>query len=150
MKQEYILDVNVLFSGVLSQKEIYRIIFNEFEFYTPDFALIELNKYREVILKKSKTPINKLKEFTVFLFSKVVVIPDYVISEQSFNQAVELCKDIDINDVVYIALSIELKFPILTRDTILYNGLKNKGFSQIKLFDELVREILDNKRNMND
>jgi len=58
--------------------------------------------------------------------------------------------NIDIKDVVYIALSIELNFPVLTRDTILYNGLKNKGFTQIKLFDELVHETLDNKRNMND
>lgn len=146
MKREYILDVNVLFSGILSQKEIYRTLFAEFEFYTPDFALIELNKYRDVILKKSKTPFNKLKDFTVFIFSKIVVVPDYIISELSFNKAVELCKDIDLKDVVYVALSIELGFKLITRDTILFTGLIKKGFTNVILFDDFVRNILNNSK----
>ena len=140
MKVEYVLDVNILFSGILSQKEIYRLLFNEHKFYTPDFALIELNKYRDVILKKSKTPFNKLKEFTVFLFSRITIVPDYVISEKSFCKAVELCTDIDIKDVVYIALSIELDIPLLTRDAQLCKGLIKKGFTNIELFEDFIRK----------
>jgi hypothetical protein len=40
----FVIDVNILFSGLLSQKEIYKALFADKIFYTPDFALIELNK----------------------------------------------------------------------------------------------------------
>jgi hypothetical protein len=60
---------------VLSQKEVYRKLFMEYTLYTPDFALIELNKYRELILKKAKKiPMIAfrpwgLKEFNYFKIS---------------------------------------------------------------------------------
>lgn len=41
--KHFILDVNIIFSGVLSRKEIYRKLFSEYKLYTPDFAFIELN-----------------------------------------------------------------------------------------------------------
>lgn len=62
--KEYVVDVNIIFSGVLSRKEIYRKMFSEYILYTPDFAFIELNKYREVILEKTKK--TKSRGFTGF------------------------------------------------------------------------------------
>ena len=48
----YILDANIIFSGVLSQKGIYKNIFEENHFYVPDFTLLELDKYKQIILTK--------------------------------------------------------------------------------------------------
>lgn len=42
---QYVLDANILFSGVISQKVVYRTMFSDHDnvFYTPDFVLAELN-----------------------------------------------------------------------------------------------------------
>ncbi|OQX77236.1 MAG: hypothetical protein B6D61_07535 [Bacteroidetes bacterium 4484_249] len=75
MKNRYVLDVNILFSGILSQKEIYRKMFSENIFYTPDFALIELDKYKEVILKKLNFHKKKYAILLFFFFLKLLLFP---------------------------------------------------------------------------
>ncbi|MGD2084610.1 MAG: PIN domain-containing protein [Candidatus Aminicenantes bacterium] len=142
----FVLDVNIIFSGVLSRKDIYRKLFSECKLYTPDFAFIELNKYREVILNKTKK-INPddLKDFTLFIFSKIVVVPDYLISEKSLQKAKELVESIDEKDLAYVALAEELDLTLLTRDKKLYKGLKNKDYEKVKLFEDFVNEISEVK-----
>jgi len=142
----FVLDVNIIFSGVLSRKDIYRKLFSECKLYTPDFAFIELNKYREVILNKTKK-INPddLKDFTLFIFSKIVVVPDYLISKKSLQKAKELVESIDEKDLAYVALAEELDLTLLTRDKKLYEGLKNKGYEKIRLFEDFVNEISESK-----
>lgn len=83
----------------------------------------------------------QLKEFTLFIFSNITVVPDYLISEKSFNYAVELCHDIDLKDVVYLALSIEFDFILITRDKKLFDGLEKKGYTKIMMFDDFYKQI---------
>ena len=109
-------------------------------FYTPDFALIEINKYRSVILKKSRLKLDALNEYTFRFFRKLIVVPDYVISDNSLQKAIDLCADIDLKDTIYIALAIELNTTLLTRDKPLYDGLIAKGFMPIQLFDDFIRQ----------
>ena len=139
---EYVVDVNILFSSLLSQKELYERLSEIGIFYTPDFSFTELQKYRNVILKKSKSKTEKLKSFTVKLFKQIIVIPDYVITHESLGKAIELCQKIDPKDTPYVALAIEFDCILLTRDKPLYDGLKAKGFEKIMLFDEFVRNYL--------
>lgn len=140
MRNNYILDANILFSGLLSRKEFYRKIFEKHIFYTPDFAFKEIEKYRNLILQSTLSNPEELKEFTFFIFSKIIVVPDFIISRDSIDIAVELCRDIDLKDVAYVALSIELNHVIVTRDKLLYKGLKSKGFENIMLFEDFFRE----------
>ncbi|CCH54564.1 hypothetical protein BN8_03746 [Fibrisoma limi BUZ 3] len=141
MKQ-YVIDANILFSGVLSRKAIYRAVFNQNLYYAPDFILAELNNYREVILRKTNVQRDELKEFTLFLFSKIIVVPDYVISEASYRQAQNLLADIDPKDVAYLALNEELGTILLTRDKPLYEGLIGKGYERVQLFGDFIAQNL--------
>jgi predicted nucleic acid-binding protein len=141
---QFIIDVNIIFSGVLSRKEIYRKLFSEYILYTPDFAFIELNKYREAILAKApKIKSDDLRNFTLFIFSKIIVVPDYLISETSYRKAEELVAPIDKKDVAYVALAEELDLTLITRDKTLYEGLKSQDYGKIKLFEDFVNEISD-------
>ncbi|MFD2573595.1 PIN domain-containing protein [Spirosoma soli] len=137
---QYVLDANVLFSGVMSQKAIYRAMFDQDKYYTPDFVLAELNNYRKVFLKKSAVKGTDLKEFTLFLFSRIVVVPDYVITPDSYTRAELLVADIDPKDVAYVALNEELGTTLLTRDKPLYDGLRAKGYMRIRLFNDFIAE----------
>jgi len=139
---EYVIDANVLFSALIKQSDLYEKLTDQFVFYTPDFALTELQKYRKVILKKSKGDSQRLKEFSLQFFRQIVVLPDYIISTDALIIAQQLCADIDEKDTVYVALSQELQLTLLTRDKPLHDGLKAKGYARIRMFDDFVREYL--------
>jgi predicted nucleic acid-binding protein len=49
-----VLDSNILFSALISGKELYIDIFRTSDFYAPDFILSEFSKYKERIIKKTK------------------------------------------------------------------------------------------------
>ncbi len=42
MKKRFVVDVNVLFSALMSGKDLYINAFTSFQFLLPDFALSEL------------------------------------------------------------------------------------------------------------
>ena len=138
---DFIIDANIIFSGLLSGKKIYNKIFEDHTFYTPDFALQEINKYQEAILKKTKLSKEQLQEFTLFIFSHLVVVPEFYISSESREKAYNLCIDIDLKDIIYVSLAIELGFTFITRDKPLYNGLKSKGFNSVILFETFLTEL---------
>lgn len=145
MRNSYVIDSNILFSSLLSRKEFYRSIFIENEMYTPDFALVEIEEYKQIILGHSDYDANNLKEFTLFIFSRVIVVPGFIISKSALQQAINLCKIIDSDDYVYVALAIELNNTLITRDKPLCKSLQKQGFEKVMLFDQFVRENIPPK-----
>ena len=139
--KDFVLDANIIFSGLLSGKKFYYKVFENHTFYTPDFALQEIHNYQIEILKKTKLSKEQLQEFTLFVFSHLIVVPEFYISTSSREQAYELCKDIDVKDTIYVALSIELNFTLITRDKILHDKLKFKGFDKVILFDAFLDQL---------
>ncbi len=139
--KEYITDANVVFSCLISGRENYQKLFCEYRFYLPDFALHEIQYYQELILSKTKLAPEKLKEYTLMLFNNITVVPNFLISTQSYLQAFQLCKDIDENDVAYLALSLEFDMTLLTKDEVLAKGLREKGYTKIITMKEFFEEI---------
>lgn len=148
MNDHYIIDANLLFSAIISGKELYQDLVLNNKFYSPDFCLTEINKYEENILKKTKLSDEKLKDFTLLLFSNITIVPRFLISNESIMKAFKLCKDIDPNDTIYLALSIEFNLPLITRDKKLKNALLDKGYSHVIAFSDFVDEFTEeNKGN---
>ena len=141
--RKYILDANVIFSALISGKQIFIQLFEFNKFYSPDFMLVEIEKYKSIILEKSNLTIEDLQIFIKNLFQHLTVIPSLFIKENNKKKAEELCRDIDPKDTVYIALAIEMNIPLVTRDISLYNGLKKKGFNNVILLDELIQISLN-------
>lgn len=141
MINEFVIDANIIFSSLLSGKGLYKNIFENNKFYTSDFALLEIQTYQKTILSKSKMTKNELQNFTIFVFSHLIVVPQFFITKINRDYAYELCKSIDEKDTIYIALSLELDKVLLTRDKPLYNGLKEKGFNKIMMFDKFIEQL---------
>ena len=131
MTEEYVIDANVLFGAFISGKDIYRLLFSGHTVYLPDFALIEIEKYKERILKKAKLPEPEFQEFVLGLFEEVTVVPGLVISQSSLRQAYQWCQEIDEKDTLYVATAIELDAWLITSDQALYKGLKRQGFAKV-------------------
>ncbi len=139
--KKYIIDANIIFSALISGKELFIKLFETNKFYAPDFIMLELDKYKSLILKKSKLPIENLQDFVQRLFKQITVIPELYITNKNKQKAIDLCQDVDIKDTAYIALSLEMNLPIVTRDNKLYNGLKKKDFNNIITLDELLKTM---------
>ncbi len=73
--KKFILDANIIFSALISGKQLFLQLFETNLFYTPDFAFIEIEKYKNIILKKSKLEKTEFQEFITKLFQQITVIP---------------------------------------------------------------------------
>lgn len=127
----YATDANVIFASLISGKENYERMFSDNKFFIPDFALAEIQKYQPEILQKTKLTFDELKAYTLGIFDRLTVVPNLVISTQSYFQAFNYCKDIDEKDTPYLALAIEFDIELLTNDIELVEGLRRKGYAKV-------------------
>lgn len=136
--KEYVIDANILFSALISGKPFYKTLFVRNTLYTPSFVFSEIEAYETVLLEKIKADQSAFKRLSIFLFSNLHVMPEFILTVDSVKRAYHLCKDVDPKDTTYIALAIELSIPFVTRDKPLYNHLTAQGFTQIIMFNTLV------------
>ena len=71
------------------------------------------------------------------LYTKIHFIEEELIPKGSIITADELTRDVDHDDVIFVALSIQLKSKLWTGDKVLMNSLKQKGFKKFITTTEL-------------
>ena len=133
----YVTDANVMFSSIISGHEKYKRMVKECRLYLPDFALSEIQEHQIEILAKTKISPSDLRSYTLIIFQYLIVVPNFLISNESYFSAFHLCKDIDEDHTAYLALSIEFDIPLLTNDLILAEGLRRKGYTKVITLTEL-------------
>lgn len=138
---DFVIDANVLMSILISGSSSYRPILTYFNFILPEFALVEVEKYQEVLVDKTKMQKEDFLHWTYFVFSQITVLPRYVLSVDSLKKSHKLLMKIDLKDSTYVALSMQLNLTLLTRDYALYKGLKKQGFRKVMLFEDFLRTL---------
>jgi len=128
-----IIDSNILFSLLISKNSKFRhILFNaENKIFSPNFVFSELFKYKEKILKFSKSDEAKVYELLNLILEKIHFVNEELVSLLSRKKAYNLCKDVDENDTPFLALSIEIDGYLWTGDKVLKNHLIKNGFNKI-------------------
>ena len=72
-----VIDTNRIIAALLKNSSCRLIIMNpEFEFISPDYTLTEIDKYKEMILEKSKLSKDKLNVVMSIIFEKIEIIPE--------------------------------------------------------------------------
>ncbi|WP_448529761.1 PIN domain-containing protein [Raineya sp.] len=135
----FVIDANVLISILISGKAGYRPILTLNTFILPDFALIELEKYKNILKDKTKMSNVQFIDWTYFVFAQLTILPDYVLEQSILAKSERLLEKIDLKDISYVALAMQLDLPLLTRDYLLYEGLRKQGFRKVILFDDFLR-----------
>jgi predicted nucleic acid-binding protein len=138
---DYIIDANVLMSIIISGKAIYKPLLDYYNFIMPEFGLVEIDKYRNLIFEKSKMQSNELITYSYSVFSSITILPNYVMNDEIMKTAIELVKEVDIKDVSYISLAMQLDLVLLTRDKSLIEGVRKRKFKKIMHFDEFLRNV---------
>ncbi len=133
-----ILDSNIIFSALRGTNSLTRkrILKSKEQYFAPNFLIGEIFIHKERIMKNSKTSKEETYSYFLKIITKINFVNETNISILNFIDAYRLCKNIDEDDTPFIALSLELGYPIWTRDKELKTGLQQKGFTHF--FDENV------------
>lgn len=138
---DYVIDANILMSILISGKAGYRPLLTFYNFILPDFALIELEKFQNVLKSKTRMSGVQFTEWTYFIFDKLTILPKYVLNQTVLKKSERLLESVDMKDVSYVALAMQPDLPLLTRDYSLYKGLREQGFRKVVLFEDFLRSI---------
>lgn len=115
---ELVADSNRIIASLIKNGYSRRILLSrKFSFFTAEFGLNEVIKYKPLIKKKARINEDGFNFLMQNLMSKIKVLSEEEISRNSIDKAIEIMREIDVDDVVFVALSIELKnIPIWSDD----------------------------------
>lgn len=125
-----VVDSNIVFSALLKSPNRFcdAICLSSDEFYTPRFMFVEIFKYKERIVRQSKMSEEEVLEMLYRLILNLRFFDETHISTRNFLRAFQLVKDTDRNDLVFVALTLEIGGKLWTSDLELKNGLRAGGF----------------------
>jgi predicted nucleic acid-binding protein len=135
----FVFDANILMAILISGRAYHKVLLEALDIVTPDFALIEIDKYSKVIIEKTKLDWPAHNHFAYSVFSIITVIPRYLVESESVEKATRLIGDTDPKDISYLALAIQTDSILITRDKPIVEAARRKGFRRIMLFDEFLR-----------
>jgi predicted nucleic acid-binding protein len=131
-----IVDTNILISTMIQPNSrigslLMRDLDGKAAVFSCYYLYVEIFDKKERIKKYSKLDEIDLLELLYLVLRKVTFVNEEQISKASWDTAKELTKDIDIKDVSFVALALEMKAKLWTGDKKLYAGLREKGFQDV-------------------
>jgi predicted nucleic acid-binding protein len=85
--RDFVIDANVLISMLISGKAMYRGLLKDYTFISSDFALVEIEKYHNLIRQKTRLDVDTFHQFSYYVFSNVHFMPSYLIQNQVKDKA---------------------------------------------------------------
>lgn len=140
-----VVDTNIVFSAILnSQSWIGQILLysdKSVKFYSPRFLQIEIQNHFQKIKTHTKLPDSEIHELLDALYTRIHFISEELIPKETLLIADELTRDIDFDDVMFVALTIHFNCKLWTGDKTLLSGLKQKGFKKFITTNELLDKL---------
>ena len=135
-----VMDSNVLFSALISETATRNLIL-EYNglFLMPEFVLEEIDEHIEELLEKSGMDRKDFMELLRFVLKKVLVVPNKVLFPYK-EKALEIVKNIDIDDVLFFACALAQPNSVIWSDD---KKLKSQMFVVILNTTEIARILMD-------
>lgn len=137
-----IVDTNIVFSAILNQKSnIGKILIGKqknCEFFSCNYLKEEISKYYPKIATIAGKDIRWVRNMERMVSSNISFIDEKrVIPTKIILESEEVVKDVDLDDILFVALTKYLKGRLWTGDKKLRNVLKSKGFNDVITTTEL-------------
>ena len=131
MSEIVVVDTNIFISALTSRNEdILRILSRpESSFVSTNYVVVELFEHSPRIQRKSRLSKEKMLEVLTILIGQIRLLDDGLISIGSWIEARRLTRDVDMDDITFVALALELSARLWTRDQPLKSHLIRNGFS---------------------
>jgi predicted nucleic acid-binding protein len=146
-----IVDTNIAFSAILNTKSIIGdLILNSnqiFQFFSCYYLLGEMDKHWDKLKRVSKLRDNELLESQRLVYKNINFINEGQIPKKFRLKAYNLVKDIDLNDIAFVALNEYQESTLWTGDKALTIGLKKKGYDRAISTEDMIklRKTLEKK-----
>ena len=142
-----IIDTNLVFSAILNPRsKIGTFILQEagdrVEFFAPTYLREEMEKHFDRLIEITTAPPETMHIIMMEVYQRIHFINDALIPFEHYHTALPLVRNIDMNDIAFVALNEYLDELLWTGDMQLYNGLKAKGYDKVLNFEE-VKAYLD-------
>lgn len=138
-----VVDTNILYSSITNPNgkiaDIFFLKKQKFFFYSSKQLFVEIKKHKSKLLAYTHLNSNEFRILFSSFTKKIEFLDIDFISKNNWEKAEKLLIDIDIEDVYFIALTLELKAWLWTGDKKLYNGLKKKNFKKVVSTTELLK-----------
>ena len=143
-----IVDSNIIFSAILNvNSRIGQILLtsrHSYDFYAPKYVRDEILNHQQKLKKIAKLDDDQFLEVYELIVKNITILDHSIAGKPNYKKAFELCKDVDLDDVPFVAFSLYLKCQLWTGDKKLIKGLKERNFDKIvttnELFDDLLRK----------
>lgn len=146
LMNKIVIDSNIVFSALLNvNSRIGQILINgnkKYDFFAPEFVRFEIIQHQLKIKKLAKLSDNDFIELYELVMRNVSVLNHTVVPAKFYKNAAILCKDIDIDDSIFVAFAEFLKAKLWTGDKKLINGLTKKGFNRIVITEDLYQDFI--------
>jgi len=138
-----VVDTNLIFSAILNANgKIGDLLLNSgryIDFYSAEYLRNEIRNHYDKLVKISKQSLSKIVEAEYFVTKEIKFITEEQIKDSIWKSSYNLVKDVDLDDIAFVALAKHLRCKLWTSDIILIRGLKKKGFLNIIITDELIK-----------
>jgi predicted nucleic acid-binding protein len=129
------VDANIVISALInSAGQEFNILATgnqKIEFISPSFIIEELVKKAEKIADLTQNSVSDIKKQLQLLTETFLLVNEKDISDQAIARAKNLIRGLDINDYLYLAVTIYFDSLLWTGDLKLSRGLKRKGYRNI-------------------
>jgi predicted nucleic acid-binding protein len=136
-----VIDSNIVFSAILnSQGKIAQLIINGsnyFSFFSINLLKKEILNHKHKLLSISGLTETQFESSFSHITSRIKFVDEILISDQDLERATKLTRDIDENDILFVALTNHLSSKLWTGDKKLSMGLKKKKYFRIISTNEL-------------
>jgi len=146
---KFVVDTNIAFSAVLNTKStIGDLIMNShgvLEFHACDTLRTELKKHRLKLLELSKMSEEQLDQSIYQITNCLTFNNEALVPFEYWIKAANLVRDVDMDDIAFVALTEFLDTKLWTGDRALMKGLARKGYANFITTDELykLRDLLE-------
>lgn len=145
---KFVVDTNIAFSAILNTKgKIGDLIMNSygiFEWHACDALHVELATHRAKLLELSKMTEEQLNQSSNQILNSLIFNTEALIPFEMWTKAADLVRDVDMDDIAFVALNELLGAKLWTGDKELMRGLAEKGYTNFITTDELykLRDLL--------
>ena len=138
----YIVDSNLIFSATLNIKSgigqfILKSSDNNVSLYAPKYLQTEIERHFDKIVQRSKLEAEEVRLLINKIYKYITFINDEIIPFEEFVKAMRLVRNIDPDDVTFVALANYMDEILWTGDSHLYLGLKKLGYEKIMNFSDI-------------
>lgn len=143
--KKIIVDTNIVFSSLVNTNgKIASLLGNppsDIQYFSPEYLRTEIHKHREKLIKSAKISPKEFEISQSIIYSFISFIPEVEIPYNCWADNAPLLRDVDMNDLPFIALTDHLSGRLWTGDKELINGLLGKGYKQCVSTQELYAEF---------